>query len=105
MKRILIACLLFPLLAGCSVNEGQEKHSESSYNPIKESPIVEICTHGNNTEWTTYLRDTITDNVYIQRSTHYGYSGGTSVCPYYDAEGNIMKYSEFIQHHNCGEVE
>ena len=42
-----------------------------------------------------FIRDTYTDNIYMTYFEKRGYGGGGGICPYYNAEGKIMKYDEF----------
>ena len=47
----------------------------------------------------TFIRDTYTDNIYIKCLEVDFYAGGGSMSPYYNANGEIMKYDEFTQVH------
>ena len=63
--------------------------------------LVVLCTHKLSDSKTNiaFIRNTYTDNIYIKCFEEDFYAGGESMSPYYNAEGKIMKYSEFTQVH------
>ena len=60
--------------------------------------LVVLCTHYLNSDHSTsikFVHDTYTDNIYLKSLD----LRGESMSPYYNAEGEIMKYDEFTQVH------
>lgn len=85
-------------LAGCS----NESERITNYNANSTNGLVVLCTHelGDVQSTTiTFIRDTYTDNIYVKCFEKHGYGGGGSLSPYYNADGEIMKYSEFQEVH------
>ena len=96
MKKNLL--LLIPLLTlsitGCTLTEGEVTNYTNTNNGL-----VRLCTHTVDDSSITFIRDTYTDNIYMKCFEKHGYGGGGSLSPYYNAEGQIMKYSEFMEVH------
>lgn len=89
IKTLLLLSALALTVAGCS-DEGDVK----TYN-TESSGLVRLCMHIVDDSYTTFIRDTYTDNIYMKVWEKHGYGGGVSMVPYYNAKGEIMKYSEF----------
>lgn len=88
-----LACLTSCISANTSANNG----SVVSYSNNGTGLIV-LCTHdlGGAEGWyCRFIRDTYTDNIYMTYFEKHGYGGGGSLSPYYNANGEIMKYEEF----------
>ena len=96
MKKKLL--FLLPLLtlsmASCSPSEGEVTNYTNTNNGL-----VKLCQHIVDDSYITFIRDTYTDNIYMKCFEKHGYGGGGSLSPYYNAEGQIMKYSEFVEVH------
>ena len=83
-------------LVGCS---NQTEHI-TNYDTNNTDGLTILCSHELGQSTTiTFIRDTYTDNVYIKCFDKHGYSGGGSLSPYYNTDGEIMSYTEFRQVH------
>ena len=97
MKKIsllLIGVMTTFCLAGCSDNSNHD----TSYDADSATGLVVLCTHYLNSDHSTsikFIHDTCTDNIYMKSLD----LRGGSMSPYYNAEGEIMKYDEFMQVH------
>ena len=95
MKKILLIIpLLILTLTGCTLTEGEVTNYTNT-----NSGLVRLCTHNVDDSYVTFIRDTYTDNIYIKYFEKLGNGGGGSLSPYYNSEGQIMKYSEFVEVH------
>ena len=83
---IAVACL-----AGCDSNEETVK----TYSNANGGLIV-LCDHYlGNDSYVRFIRDAYTDNIYMAYFEKHGYGGGGSLSPYYNDNGEIMKYEAF----------
>ena len=112
MKNIKIILLVSQLILLCSVGwvgftlavltgRSDKTEPDSSMNVDDTDDLVVLCTHKLSDSKTNiaFIRNTYTDNIYIKCFEEDFYAGGESMSPYYNAEGKIMKYSEFTQVH------
>ena len=82
------------VLNGCS----SKAEPDSSMTVDDANGLVVLCTHYLNSDHSTsikFVHDTCTDNIYLKSLD----LRGESMLPYYNAEGKIMKYDEFMQVH------
>lgn len=70
-----------------------------SYDSDTNSGLVVLCIHSNKGFQITFIRDTYTDNIMIEFFERHGTAAGGSLSYYYNANGEIMKYDEFITVH------
>ena len=96
MKRIktLLLSVLALTLVGCSNNVRGEEGKVANYGNYTGG-LVTLCKHGLEEGGVTFIRDTYTDNIYMIHFEGHGYAGGGGITPYYNANGEIMKYQEF----------
>ena len=97
--KILLTSLIAAIcLIGC--NDNNSEHI-TDYDTNNASSLVILCRHKLSDSRTniTFIRDTYTDNIYIKCLEVDFYAGGGSMSPYYNANGEIMKYDEFTQVH------
>ncbi len=90
-KLSLLFTSLFALtcLVGC-----KEEGDIDTHHSIKDG-MVRLCDHYLGSRCISYIRDTCTDNIYVIYFEKQGYGGAGSLSPYYNANGEIMKYEEF----------
>lgn len=93
IKALLLLQVLALTLIGCSGVRGEEGRVENYGNYT--GGIVTLCKHGLEEGGVTFIRDTYTDNIYMIHYEGHGYAGGAGITPYYNANGEIMKYQEF----------
>ena len=94
IKLLLIGVMAAFCLASCNDNS---KH-DTSYDANNASGLIVLCTHYLSSDHSTsvkFIHDTYTNNIYIKSLD----LRGESMLPYYNAEGEIMKYDEFTQVH------
>ena len=93
MKKLKLLLLLpLMLLVGCESDKDPKVPETNDYDKY----YVKLCEHHiDYSEYITFFHDTYTDNIYY---VWIGYEKG-SMSPYYNKDGNIMKYSEFIKVH------
>lgn len=97
-KLLLLLPLLLLTLASCTSNVRNEEGKVENYGHYTGG-IITLCKHGLEEGGVTFIRDTYTDNIYMIHYEGHGYAGGGGLTPYYNAEGQIMKYSEFVEVH------
>ena len=90
MKKLLLLIPLL-LLTGCKL----PNNTTAETNTYKD--FITLCRH--NGGCITFMRDPYTDNIYISYYEGHGYGAGASFAPYYNSEGQIMKYQEFLEVH------
>lgn len=84
-------------LTGC--NDDKSEHI-INHNTNNTNGLAVLCTHDIGDAVTiTFIRDTYTDNIYVTYYEGHGYGGGGNMSPYYNADGEIMNYTEFKQVH------
>lgn len=93
MKKLFLLIPLL-LLTGCKLSDNTANTAEETKT---YKGFVTLCSH--NDSRLTFMRDPYTDNIYIRYYEHHGYGGGGSFGPYYNSEGQIMKYQEFLEVH------
>ena len=99
MKK-LICLFLASLVALCST--GCTLNSNDTNTGPKDSVLETLCVHTVNSRMeVNFIRDTTTENIYI---IYDGYYAG-SLQPYYNKNGEIMKYDEFQKIHKHIEEE
>jgi len=84
--------LLLPLLvlAGCE----DPYKTDTNGNTIKLAPnFYKVCEHSN----LSYIRDDDTNLMYIYYTATYH----TGISPYYNEEGKVMTYDEFLTVHTA----
>ena len=94
IKSLLIGVITAFCLTGCS----DTSNHDTSYDADSSTGLVVLCTHYLGSDHSTsvkFIHDTCTDNIYLKSLD----LRGESMLPYYNAEGKIMKYSEFTQVH------
>lgn len=94
IKSLLIGVMAAFCLTGCSDNTNHD----TSYDADSSTGLVVLCTHYLNSDHSTsikFVHDTYTDNIYMKSLD----LRGGNMSPYYNAEGEIMKYDEFTQVH------
>lgn len=94
IKLLLIGVMAAFCLTGCSDNTNHD----TSYDANNASGLIVLCTHYLNSDHSTsikFVHDTYTDNIYMKSLD----LRGGSMSPYYNANGEIMKYDEFTQVH------
>ena len=108
IKILLISQLILLCLVGwvgftLAVLTGRSDKTELDSSMIVDDAngLVVLCLHKLSDSKTniTFIRDTYTDNIYIKCFEEDYYAGSGSLLPYYNAEGEIMKYNEFVQVH------
>lgn len=94
IKLLLISIITAFCLAGCSDNSNHD----TSYDADSSTGLVVLCTYYLSSDHSTavkFIHDTCTDNIYMKSLD----LRGGNMSPYYNAEGEIMKYAEFTQVH------
>lgn len=94
IKLLLIGVMIAFCLASCSDNSNHD----TSYDANNASGLIVLCTHYLSSDHSTavkFIHDTYTDNIYMKSLD----LRGGNILPYYNAEGKIMKYDEFMQVH------
>ena len=94
IKLLLTGVMAAFCLTGCSDNTNHD----TSYDANNASGLIVLCTHYLNSDHSTsikFVHDTYTDNIYMKSLD----LRGGSMSPYYNANGEIMKYDEFTQVH------
>lgn len=100
VNQLILLCLVgwigftLAVLTGCS----SKAEPDSSTTVDDVNGLVVLCTHYLNNDHSTsikFVHDTYTDNIYMKSLD----LRGGSMSPYYNAEGKIMKYDEFVQVH------
>ena len=94
IKLLLIGVMTAFCLASCSDNSNHD----TSYDANNTSGLIVLCTHYLGSDHSTavkFIHDTYTDNIYMKSLD----LRGGNMSPYYNAEGEIMKYDEFTQVH------
>lgn len=88
--------LLFTFLFALTCLSGCKGEGDIDTHPSVNDGMVRLCDHYlDNACYTSFIRDTYTDNIYVTYFEKHGYGGGGSLSPYYNAKGEIMKYEEF----------
>lgn len=95
MKKIFLLPLLMLSLVGCTY----EKEKVHNYDADVNGGVVILCTHTLGNLKLSFIRDTYTENIYVKMFQSIDRGGGGSLSPYYNADGQIMKYSEFVEVH------
>ena len=88
-KLLLVMSLLLLTLTGCK----EDIHVYGG----GDSGFIVLCEHQQNYHKYIFIRDTYTDNIFIEMSSDTKY--GNTFLPYYNAKGEIMKYQEFVEVH------
>ena len=78
-------------LTGCDNSEETVKTYSGA-----NGGLTALCEHYlGNDSYVRFIRDTYTDNIYMTYFEKHGYGGGGSLSPYYNTNGEIIKYEEF----------
>ena len=97
MKKIsllLVGLTAIFCLTGC------KKEGDIDTHPSINGGMVRLCDHYlDNASYISFIRDTYTDNISMTYFEKQGYGGGGGLLPYYNSNGEIMKYTEFKQVH------
>jgi len=94
MKKLKLL-LLLPILFLTSCDVLSEPKKITTYEAEDDAGLVILCKHMLVDYAYYFIHDTYTDNIYIQMNS--SYKGNLS--PYYNSNGEVMKYSEFILVH------